>query len=435
MRVRMAALTICTLTACVLLFIVLRVVGGSVLTSTFQSDKANQTRLTETLKSFNDFVEEEGVSSEDTAKLAEWSFDHPNFNLIVYKNEEPVFESGTYDYYNETPYTNVGELAFADTGAEGFQVFDVKMANGMAQVALKDYSSGDDLMWLNALCLLICSAVLTATLSAYYNKNTKRIVELDRRVSSMAAGSLDEKIVVDGSDELTHLGENLDSMRRAFIERLDSEQSAMTANSELITAISHDLRTPLTALLGYLDIVEAGRFASDEQRDKYVRSCREKAYQIKSMTDELFRYFLAFDVDRHANAELVELSAEELLDRIINEHVTYVTEHGYSVHVGIAPGGRAALVELEGLTRVFDNIFSNIEKYADKSATISIRSIEADDHVSIEVSNACKKDVGNVESTCIGLKTCQRIMSLMGGSFVSSNRGGWFTAIVTMRLS
>ena len=70
-------------------------------------------------------------------------------------------------------------------------------------------------------------------------------------------------------------------MRKSFIGRLESEDKARLANSELITAMSHDLRTPLTVLVGYLDIIEYKKYKTDENLRQYIHNSREKAYQIK----------------------------------------------------------------------------------------------------------------------------------------------------------
>ena len=75
---------------------------------------------------------------------------------------------------------------------------------------------------------------------------------------------------------------------------MKNEQMAVQANTDLITAISHDIRTPLTALLGYLDLAVEGQYDSEQTLKQYLHVSQEKALQLKSMTDELFQYFLVF---------------------------------------------------------------------------------------------------------------------------------------------
>ena len=85
-------------------------------------------------------------------------------------------------------------------------------------------------------------------------------------------------------------------MRASLLHKTEEEQKALKQNSDLITAISHDIRNPLTALLGYLDIISAQRDLPPDTAS-YLAACQERAGRIKQLTDELFRYSLLFSND------------------------------------------------------------------------------------------------------------------------------------------
>lgn len=95
-------------------------------------------------------------------------------------------------------------------------------------------------------------------------------------------------------------------MRCAIKERQQKEEEAGKANRELVTAMSHDLRTPLTSLLGYVDILQMEKGEDRGQQRKYLNSIRDKAYQIKELSDKLFEYFIVYGRKRE------ELEAEEV---------------------------------------------------------------------------------------------------------------------------
>ena len=81
------------------------------------------------------------------------------------------------------------------------------------------------------------------------------------------------------NDEIGRLAESVDAMRDSIVDRLNSEKKAWDANTQLITAMSHDIRTPLTSLIGYLDIIGTGKYKLNYQVtttwDDYVANLKE----------------------------------------------------------------------------------------------------------------------------------------------------------------
>jgi len=121
---------------------------------------------------------------------------------------------------------------------------------------------------------------------------TRRVTRLSEAVG--AAGALNRTIPVTGTDEIARLAASVNTMRDTILERTRDEQTAWQANSDLITAMSHDIRNPLTSLIGYLDLLEMSQDRLPEDLRSYVLASRDKAYQLKDLTGEMFRYFLVF---------------------------------------------------------------------------------------------------------------------------------------------
>ena len=115
--------------------------------------------------------------------------------------------------------------------------------------------------------------------------------------------------------------------------------------------------------------------------------------------------------------ELEVTVAHVLLERLIGEHGAWLTGRGWQVDVH--PLGGSALIEVDTvcMKRLFDNLFSNIEKYADSARPVVIRQWVAEEKLYVTLSNQISQSSGQVESTNIGLKTCERILQLMGGTF------------------
>jgi signal transduction histidine kinase len=259
--------------------------------------------------------------------------------------------------------------------------------------------------------------VFAVGLSIYTNRITRGIVRLSHAAENMGSGDLATAITFNGSDELAQLAGEMDRMRVSVVRQMENERVAMQANKDLITAISHDIRTPLTTMLGYLDLLTDGQYASEEEKDKYIGIVRNKSMEFKSLTDRLFRYFLAFG-EKDIEPEMDAYDAGILMEQMVAERLLELKDLGWKVEsaVDIAEGG-VICVDVEFLKRVVDNVISNIKKHADPDGRIFAWIHEEDGKLSIYVANGIPKVPRKAESTKIGLKICTKLMEQMGGEF------------------
>ena len=198
--------------------------------------------------------------------------------------------------------------------------------------------------------------------------------------------------------------------------------------------MSHDIRTPLTSLIGYLDIIESEKYESKEEEKRYIGACRDKAFQLKDMSDKLFQYFLVFG-SQSAEKNLEVYDAGILLQQIITEHSAELINYGFNVDMDYTiPEEIEIKADISGLRRLFDNIFSNVIKYADKNSAlrVSAKVDDEEDSITIRMMNAVLTESRLVESNKIGLKTCEKICQDMGGSFSYTDEGQVFTVRLTI---
>ena len=249
----------------------------------------------------------------------------------------------------------------------------------------------------------------------------------------MRDGKLNNEIHSMHNDEIGLLATSVDDMRNSIIEKHQNEKAAWDANTQLITAMSHDIRTPLTSLIGYLDIIEGKKYENREQMEKYIHSCREKAFQLKDLSDQLFRYFLVFG-NQASEKELESFDASILFQQLLAEHSAEIISYGYRVDLHFNIPTVYVQADVSNLKRLFDNIFSNIMKYATKREAVGIRAEYDGEGIEIEIRNGIWEQTKKVESTQIGMKTCQRICEDMKGEFSYEEINGdfiveiWFPA-------
>ena len=205
-------------------------------------------------------------------------------------------------------------------------------------------------------------------------------------------------------------------MRHSVIARMSGERRAWEANSELITAISHDIRTPMTSLIGYLGLLNENGFQDPQRSAQFAASAYEKAMELKDLTDELFKYFLVFGrSELELNRE--ELDGRLLLEQLLGEAQFELTDLGFTVEREDFEGDCLLSTDPLYLKRVLDNLVSNLKKYADRTSPVRMCSRLEGDKLSITVSNRVARSLDRVESTKIGLRTCEKILEAMGGRF------------------
>ena len=264
------------------------------------------------------------------------------------------------------------------------------------------------------LCFFLILTPFTALL-------IRRITRLSRDMQVLAGGDLSYQVVSKGRDELAELGRSIEEMRLAVLEQMKRENEAILANSRLITSLSHDLRTPLTKLMGYLDILRLDRCRDEEQRAEYLRRASDKALQMRALSDEMFRHFQVGDPpEPEEGKELV--SGPLFLGQLLHEQCFDLKEAGFSAEPPALEGDYQFYIRTEDICRVFDNLFSNLKKYADPHHPIRLSVREEGEEVAIELENRAGK-APRGDSRGIGLPTIRALLDRNGGRMEIVRRG------------
>jgi len=274
-------------------------------------------------------------------------------------------------------------------------------------------------------------SLFTAIILFSIYRKTKYITLIESDLKELSEGDLTHQMNIKGEDELARLARGIDEMRHAILEQQRLEKQARRANNELITAMSHDLRTPLTSMIGYLDIIEFKKYENEAQMLTYTHTIREKAYQIKELSDKLFEYFLVYGTDANT-IDLQTVNSMEFLLQTLDEELFLLESQGFIIEKN-APDIQCMINLDTGLIRrLFDNIISNIKKYADEKYPISVIYRLSDNMLKIEVKNRIKSDNMFTESNGIGLKTCLKIANKHNGSFQHTVSSQFFIILLSL---
>lgn len=217
-------------------------------------------------------------------------------------------------------------------------------------------------------------------------RKMRNIEELALGLLEISKGNLHHRVTTRGKDELGSLGRNINHMAEELQRTIEEERKAERTKNELITNVSHDLRTPLTLIIGYLRLLKDKNFEDERQADSYLQIASNKSEKLKSLIDDLFEYTKLSSMESPLESE--RLCLKELLEQLAEELVTYAEENEITLERSFPPGKLMVDVDASKMIRVFENLLSNAIKYSKKPGSIQLSmAVEQDSFVQVTVSN------------------------------------------------
>lgn len=386
--------------------------GTLALNKIYMSPESVAARQAEIYADFSGYVNSRHVSGSDENAVANWPGNNAYTTILIYKDEDLPQGVGTRPGTNQG-YSNASRLQYT---SEYGRLYPLRFADGVYHISIGDSSQVREDTVNRIIAVVLGSVAFLAVMLSFIRRLTRRVIRLSREADAIGDGDLEAPITLKGEDELSQLAQEVDAMRHSVIARMSGERKAWETNAELITAISHDIRTPMTALIGYLDLLNEDGFRNPERSARFASSAYSKAMELKDLTDELFRYFLVFG---RAQVEMnrEELDGRLLLEQLLGEAQFELADAGFAIQRQDHEGECLVSADPLYLKRVLDNLVSNLKKYADRSQPVVLLSELKDGVLSVCVSNRVREDLERVESNKIGLRTCEKIMEAMGGSF------------------
>lgn len=201
----------------------------------------------------------------------------------------------------------------------------------------------------------------------------------------IAQGHLDHRIPfrLKGSEQ--HVITSVNALVDSAVQSMNDERQIEKSKDELITNVSHDLRTPLTSIIGYLRLIEDKQYHSEEDIVKYSHIAYEKAKQMKTLVDDLFEYTKVQQHGAPVNIMTVDLS--QLLEQVSASFELEGQKRGIEVSSATQPTPLLVDADPEKLGRVFSNLVANALKYGNGASYIKIDARQVGASVVIEVAN------------------------------------------------
>jgi signal transduction histidine kinase len=409
-------LTVSAVTAGIV-FLALETAGVWLIDNYYDTPEYNEKKNRFYIEKMQQYIDEEQISYEDRTKLNAWVKEQQVISVRVYKNNTLMFNS---DYQEQEPetdgiYANENDL---------LTYYPVEFADGTAMVGIIGWYVYQ-LYNYEQITALVASFLLFLVLTLLgIRRKMAYIARLSMEIGILEGGSLDYKITVTGQDELSRLAQGLDNMRRSFKNMIAREAEMVRENQKVVTEMSHDLRTPVTSILLYTEILKKGNYESTEQSAEYLDKIDRQARRMKQLTDHLFEYSLVSG-QQEITLEKAE-SYEDLFYDLLSETCSFLEHRGFHTVTQMEWRDQKLRVCTEYVVRIMDNITSNILKYADAEKPVKISSMYIGQMAGFAFENSVQELTEKPDSTRVGLQSIKNMMQKMGGISKTCEQDGIF---------
>jgi signal transduction histidine kinase len=280
--------------------------------------------------------------------------------------------------------------------------------------------------------------VLTKRLG-YFNQIVGKIHEL-------AAGDHGEDLPVSGHSELATLAGNINLLKHGVIQSQSEQAKSERLKTELITNVSHDLRTPLTSIITYTELLKRQELSNDD-KTAYLEIIDRKSKRLKVLIDDLFEISKMASGSMELNKEKVDIN--QLLEQALAEYD--VNESSLQFRVTKPDDPVYVLVDGQKIWRVFDNLIGNILKYSLENTRVYISVTPLKGQVNITFKNVSKYELSeqadelyerfkrgdtsrNTEGSGLGLAIVKSIIDLHGGTMNIETDGDLFKVVILLKM-
>ena len=235
------------------------------------------------------------------------------------------------------------------------------------------------------LYVLLGIGVFSVSFLLLQSRSMRYISRISSAMREIAEGDLNITLDVEGDDEFADMAENLNNMVEELRQLMDRERESERTKNELITNVAHDLRTPLTSIIGYLELLSGPVKLNEEMQKKYLDITYKKSKRLQKLIEDLFGFTklnygkISMKVSKVDIVKLLSQMLEEFYPNFMEKNLAYELQSNVTAKVITADGNL--------LARLFDNQINNAIKYGSEGKKIIVKVDATDTVVTVSVTN------------------------------------------------
>lgn len=307
---------------------------------------------------------------------------------------------------------------------------------------------GASFMSFGAMVLIgIPSVGLAFILLMIIKKRSKSVQAISDTLSKMAKGEVTSDIHVKGDGLVNDIAQNINKVREGVIISNQKQSNSERLKTELITNVSHDLRTPLTSILNYVDLAKREDITSEERKE-YIEIIDTKSKRLKILIDDLFEASKMASGAVELYKEQVDLVS--LMHQSIAEYEDRFEEHQLTLRTKTSDHHMYAYCDGRKMYRVFENLLNNVVKYAQPGTRVYLEMLYEGTEIVITLKNISNYELGfdivelterfkradssrHTEGSGLGLAIVKSILELHGAGFDLSQDGDLFKVMIRIK--
>lgn len=304
------------------------------------------------------------------------------------------------DRDNKIHYEN-GKRLIIYENKEYDSLYPISFTDGYGYVVVKGVPYGTvvyDKYDNSLLAVLFAFAAFIISFYFITSRKMQYIENVSAGLLEISKGNLDFRIKKVGDDEIASLADNINNMAEELKNKIEKEREVEKAKNELITNVSHDLRTPLTSIKGYLGLIKDKKYRDGAQLEDFINIAYNKSEKLQSLINDLFEYTKLSNNGISINKEIIAIN--ELLEQLTDELVPICEENEIVIEKNFYKEKINVSIDADKMVRVFENLLMNAVRYSLKPGIVKLSLLNEDEYAVIKIENQCvsisKEDVERI---------------------------------------
>jgi len=364
-----------------------------------------------TAADFQEYVIENNVSINNISAIKSWDKKQNLMHMKLVENNRVIYDSLNYI----TRITPKVSYIYYEPVKDFYSTIEFKDGEATLYVTILYIQRIEQKV--DYLIGVICILLFVLAVLSEFKKLVNDILDIKKGIRILEGGNLTYELKSNRKDEITELIDSINRMSKELDSQRKVDEELLKRNYELVTSISHDIKTPLTIVNSYIDLIIDGKYSDMNELNRYLEKIKDRTILINDLADNLFTHFLKKNINYKYNYEIV--IGNDFIKYILDSMQEGLQDKGFQVVINYDFQEEFFLkVDVMQIHRVFNNLEGNLIKYAIKSSPILYSAILKDNTLIIEGENYVLNNI-HIDSHGVGIINCQEIIKQHSGDMAT----------------